>query len=809
MMPGSFTVLITNMCGSVVTSSPPATLTFSPGAINWTNTSGGSWSVASNWSPNQVPGATNNAFITMNGAYTVNLDESATVASLTLGGSGGTQSFVANANTLTLNGASTVGNNGSFNLDGGTLTGAGSFTINGPFNLSGGALGGSGPVTVNGPFNWSGGRIYNTGGVTINGASSLNGGNDVMFLYGLLINAGTLTWSGSANNLYFSSGTLTDLATGTITISADVSTYGTGGTMVNAGHLLKTNTTGTTTLNSVALVNTGDVQAQSGTLDLADGGSASGTFEASSNATLQFDNGTYTLDPASRVTGAGTVLISSGTVTLSGTLSLSGTATISGGTLTANTPANMSVTNLILSGGALGGSGPVTVNGPFNWSGGTIYNTAGVTLNGASGLNGGNGVMYLYGLLINAGTLTWSGSANNFFFNFGTLTNLATGTITISADVSTNGTGGTMVNAGHLLKTNSTGTTTLNSVALVNTGKLDAQSGTINLAGGYSLTNGTLNFGISSLTNFGTISLSGAAGLTGIASANLNNGYQPIAGNSFAVLTYASRTGFFTNTELPFADAWQTNYTTTNFTLVVLNARPTLNSVATQTVNELTLLTVTNTATDPNRPARTLIFSLVSGPGGMTINSNSGVIAWTPQQTNSPSTNTVVVSVANNGTPPLSATNSFTVIVKEVNVAPSLPVISQETVNDLALLTVTNTATETNIHSITLGYGLISPPTPTGAGISANGIITWTPSQSQGPSTNTITTVVTNSNPYDLVKPNLTATNSFKVIVFAPVILTCSRNNSALTLSWSQGTLLQATNLLGPWLRMAAPRHSR
>ena len=75
-----------------------------------------------------------------------------------------------------------------------------------------------------------------------------------------------------------------------------------------------------------------------------------------------------------------------------------------------------------------------------------------------------------------------------------------------------------------------------------------------------------------------------------------------------------------------------------------------------------------------------------------------------------------------------------------------------QTVNELTLLTVTNTATEPNIHSTTLGYALVNPPA--GAGIDANGVITWTPSQNQSPSTNTITTVVTNSNPFDLVNPH-------------------------------------------------------
>ena len=298
--------------------------------------------------------------------------------------------------------------------------------------------------------------------------------------------------------LYINGGTLTNLASGTITISADVSTYY-AGTIGNAGLLRKAGTSGTTTLTA-ALVNSGDVQAQSGTLDLAGGGSASGTFEVLANATLQFGN-SYTLGPASSVTGAGTVLMSSGN-------------------LTVNTPATMAVTNLILSGGILNGNAPVFVNGPFTWSGGTINNTGGVTLNGTSSLSGGNGIMWLYGLLINAGTLTWGGSGNNLYINGGILTNLASGTITISADVSTT-TRGTIGNAGLLRKAGTSGTTTLTS-ALVNSGDVQAQSGTLDLAGGGSasgtfevLANATLQFGnsytlgpASSVTGAGTVLMS-------------------------------------------------------------------------------------------------------------------------------------------------------------------------------------------------------------------------------------------------------------------------------------------------------------
>jgi hypothetical protein len=208
-----------------------------------------------------------------------------------------------------------------------------------------------------------------------------------------------------------------------------------------------------------------------------------------------------------------------------------------------------------------------------------------------------------------------------------------------------------------------------------------------------------------------------------------------------------------------------------------------LPSIPPQTVNELTLLAVTNTATESNIHSA-LSYALVNPPSGMAIDAN-GVITWTPQQNQSPSTNLVTTVVTNSNpydltNPHLSASNSFTVIVQEVNVAPVLPVIAVQTVNELTLLTVTNTASESNIHS-KLGYALVNPPA--GMSIDANGVITWTAQQNQSPSTNVVTTVVTNSNPYDLVNPHLAATNSFTVVVLrAPVVA-----GPKLGFSWTNG----------------------
>jgi hypothetical protein len=350
--------------------------------------------------------------------------------------------------------------------------------------------------------------------------------------------------------------------------------------------------------------------------------------------------------------------------------------------------------------------------------------------------------------------------------------NLPGALMDVQADVSIDSYGSlTLLNAGTFRKSGGTAVTYINT-SFFNTGTLDAQTGIINLTANYSLTGGRLNFGINSLTNFGQISLSGSpATLDGNVSANLNNGYVPATGSSFGVVNYGSQGGMFTNFNLPFAVAWQTNYGASSFSLSVLNVRPSLAAITNQTVDELLPLSVNASANDPDI-GQSLTFALVSNPPGMTIKPVSGIINWTPAQTQSPSTNTVVVSVTDNGTPPLSATNQFTVVVKEVNVAPTLPAVSTQIVNELTLLTVTNSATNFNIHSAVTGYALVNPPT--NMAVSTGGIITWTPAQAQSPSTNVITTIVTNSNPYDAVNSVLASTNQFMVVVkevnIAPVL---------------------------------------
>jgi len=111
-----------------------------------------------------------------------------------------------------------------------------------------------------------------------------------------------------------------------------------------------------------------------------------------------------------------------------------------------------------------------------------------------------------------------------------------------------------------------------------------------------------------------------------------------------------------------------------------------------------------------------------------------------------------------------SVTNSFTVVVNEINTPPQLTVPATQTIDELTPLQVTVSATDTDVPANPLTFSLISPPT--GMAINpATGAIAWTPTEAQGPSTNTVTVVVTDSNPASTSGQQSSATNTFTVVV--------------------------------------------
>ena len=188
------------------------------------------------------------------------------------------------------------------------------------------------------------------------------------------------------------------------------------------------------------------------------------------------------------------------------------------------------------------------------------------------------------------------------------------------------------------------------------------------------------------------------------------------------------------------------------------NHSPVLASISNKTVNELTVLSFTNSATDSDGNA--LTFSLDPGaPSGASITTN-GVFSWTPSEVQGPATNSVTVRVIDNGSPALSDTKSFSITVNEVNVAPTLTAITNRTVNEGATLTFTNSAADSDLPANTITYSL-GTNAPAGASInSGTGVLTWTPTEAQGPGVYSISVIATDNG-----SPVLSDTKTFSVTV--------------------------------------------
>jgi hypothetical protein len=102
------------------------------------------------------------------------------------------------------------------------------------------------------------------------------------------------------------------------------------------------------------------------------------------------------------------------------------------------------------------------------------------------------------------------------------------------------------------------------------------------------------------------------------------------------------------------------------------NTPPVLSPVGNVAITAGQTLLITNSATDSDLPAQALTWSLATRPVGATINAASGLIAWRPAISHSPSRNLFTVVVTDNGVPLLSATQSLSVVV----LRPSTPVFS-------------------------------------------------------------------------------------------------------------------------------------
>jgi len=112
------------------------------------------------------------------------------------------------------------------------------------------------------------------------------------------------------------------------------------GVFNNEGVLTKSGGSGTLSFDRIPFRNDGTTNVQRGTLDLAGGGSSSGTFFAGSGASLTFSAGAFTFGTGTRLAGPGTSRITGAAVVVDGAVeadhldlasgSLSGTGSLIG-----------------------------------------------------------------------------------------------------------------------------------------------------------------------------------------------------------------------------------------------------------------------------------------------------------------------------------------------------------------------------------------------------------------------------------------------------------------------------------------------
>ena len=509
------TAQVTDGAGNIGTSNT-VSFTLPSFTIQWVGPNGGNWGTAANWSPTALPSSTDDVLIGIPDSVTFSTGSS-TIDKL----------YSATGSLLTVsNGAFTVNNTsnlqGSLALSGGTFTSTAQMTVAGTTLLTGGTETGAGTTFADGVTTLFNGFSQT---VTLDGGHILQlGGAGSVADTTTALSGETLNLNNGAQLIIASSATLTDQTTTGNTTALTIGGSG-AAAVTNDGTYTKTGN-GTTVVNvtfsnSGTLSNPVHVNIQNGTLDLAGGGTDS-WVTYSGAGTIQFGNGTRTLDANSSITA--NAAFSGGTTTINGTYSAAstnvsggianlpiataslGAVTVSGGALNLDnlSTAMASASSLTQSAGTLTGIGTLTVAGTSLLTGGTetgagttfadgvttLFNgfSQTVTLDGGHILQlGGAGSVADTTTALSGETLNLNNGAQLIIASSATLTDQTTTGNTTALTIGGSG-AAAVTNDGTYTKTGN-GTTVVN-VTFSNSGTLsnpvhvNIQNGTLDLAGG-------------------------------------------------------------------------------------------------------------------------------------------------------------------------------------------------------------------------------------------------------------------------------------------------------------------------------------
>ncbi|HUD47110.1 MAG TPA: hypothetical protein VMR33_09785 [Candidatus Baltobacteraceae bacterium] len=525
--------------------------------ITWNNSAGGNWNVAGNWSPNQVPGAGDTATITAAGTYIVNISDTESAASLTVGGATGVQTLQVNSGGVLNESGGTLSITGSLKVQsGGLLNMTSQFSVEGPLtnagtiNLTNAAL----ALYNNNGASYNGG-INNQGQINFCGAS----GDQVASYIGdeYFINQGTVNqeagtgistinvFAGGLQGTYNAAlGTILEFLGGNtagapLTVGAPPVLNGPGQYRFTSGYLL---------LTEVAITN---LSLTGGVLEL---GSA---FQGGAITNLTLEG----------------IALAEGTNQVKGTLIVTNNSTINA-VLTVDNGAVLDAY-----GGALAVTGSLTVKG-------------GGVLNVASQFS-------VEGPLTNSGTINLTNAALALYNNNGASYN---GGINNQGQINFYGSSGDqiasyigdeyIINPGTISQRPGTGNSSISAAVFTDPGTLDSQEGTLTVSAISLQSSSVLNFGFNSPTAYGNIAFQASAVLSGTVSANLNNGFVPATGDTFKVLSYPSFSGTFARTNFPAGYVGQGIYGSTFFSLEITGTGTTPTNQPVLTIERVNASTV-------------------------------------------------------------------------------------------------------------------------------------------------------------------------------------------------------------------------
>jgi hypothetical protein len=108
----------------------------------------------------------------------------------------------------------------------------------------------------------------------------------------------------------------------------------------------------------------------------------------------------------------------------------------------------------------------------------------------------------------------------------------------------------------------------------------------------------------------------------------------------------------------------QSDTKTFSVTVSETNTAPVLATITNHTIHAGSTLAFATVASDSDVPTNAMSFTLTNSPAGSKINVTNGFFSWTPLDSQADTTNYMTVVVTDNGTPPLSDSKNFSVIVR-------------------------------------------------------------------------------------------------------------------------------------------------